>query len=69
MKDIKEFYDTFYDNLEAHPDEDVAYWNEAAPTDGIDFLDTYKKTHPNTKITDEDAMLLYQNFISDRLDN
>ena len=68
-KDIKEFYDTFYDILEAHPDEDVAYWNEAAPTDGIDFLDTYKKTHPDTKITDEDAMLLYQNFISDRLDN
>ena len=28
-----------------------------------------KKTHPDTKITDEDAMLLYQNFISDRLDN
>lgn len=67
QKEIDDFYDTFYETPYLGDDN---HWIEVATaSDGIDLLNDYKKSHPNTKITDEIATELCQNFISDRLDD
>lgn len=68
-KEAEAFYKTFYDLLDIHPDGDP-YWLESADSgDGIAFLKDWKKTHPNTTITEDDAVAYFENFINDRLDN
>ena len=65
--EYKEFRDTFYDNVDL---DDIDFWLESASaSDGIAYLKDWKKTHPDSKITEEEAERMYQEFINDRLAN
>ncbi len=67
--EVNEFYNMFYDDLVDHPDGDP-YWDEVATAeDGKRFLEEFKKIHPDTTITEEDAVRYYENFLGDRADN
>ena len=66
--EIDRFYNTFYELLNKYPEGDD-FWREVAEASmGIDFLNEWKKVHPDTTISEEDATKMFQNFIDDRFD-